>query len=171
MAKKAIGLKSIKMGALGAGGTMGTVLTQVGATVSESASITTAEGTKTDFPIEESAAPFFSIESAPGTKTLNWSTYDVDLDTMARFWGGVVAPAAGGVGRKWGMPDVLPVLERSVEIITLDDWTIQIPRMQINARLQWNLSKTKLAQIDIAGTILKPDDPATDAVTYIEPAA
>lgn len=169
MAKKSIGLTSIKMGAIAGDGGMGTVLTQIGATVSETAGITTEEGTVTDFSIEESDSPFFSIESAPGNVRFNWSTYDVDLDTVTRLWGGVVTAAAGGVGRSWDMPDTLPVIERSIEILTKDGWTVKIVRLSIVARLQWNLQKTKLAQIDIAGTVLKPEKAGESRMTFVEP--
>jgi len=252
MAQKAIGLTSILMGSIATDGGMGTALTQVGATVSDSAAITTAEGTKTDFNIEESDNPFFSIESTPGTKQLAWSTYDVDLNTLARFWGGSVSatvtsvltlgaltagsgyvngtyydvPLTGGTGtgvratvtiagglvtavvityggtgytaagslsaantnlggtgsgfaivistvgagsEAWLMPDSLPVIERSILITTKDLWQIAIPRLSITARMQWNLKKTALAQIDISGTILKPTKVGEPSTTFYEP--
>lgn len=252
MAKKLIGLASIRMGALASNGSMGTALTQVGATVSDTAAITTEEGTNTDFGIEESDSPFYSYESTPGKLVFNWSTYDVSLDTAARFFGGSVAaavtavlttgsltagsgyvngtyynvPLTGGTGSgaratvvvsggavtsvtityggtgytasdslsasnvhlggtgtgfaivaatvgagraAWAMPDTLPAIERSIEVITKDGWTLLIPRMSIVAKMQWNFKKTALAQIDITGTILDPE--VGDRVTAIEPAA
>jgi hypothetical protein len=253
MAKKAIGLEYIRMGAVASDGGMGTALTALGATVSDSAAITTAEGTISNFNIEEADTPFYSLESAPGTKTLAWSTYDVDLATLSRFWGGAVSattnsiatfgaitagtgyvsgtyynvPLTGGTGSgaratvvvagglvtgvtktyggtgytasdslsasnvnlggtgsgfavvvstvgtgvdAWAMPDSLPVIERSIEIKTKDGWFILIPRMSITARLQWNLKKTALAQIDISGTILKPTKTTEPVATWIAPA-
>ena len=169
MAKKAIGLKTLKMGEIEADGGMSLTLTQIGATVKDTASLTTTEGTKTDFEIEEEDSPYFSIESTPGKKVLAWSIYDVDLDTLARFWGGVVNAAAGGVGRSWDMPDSLPVIERSIEIVTKDDWTLKIPRVSLTAHLQWNLQKTKLAQVDLSGTILTPTKAGVAQVTIVEP--
>ncbi len=171
MAKKSIGLESIKMGLIAGDGGMGTTLTQIGATVSDSASITTEEGTTTDFPIEENDAPFFSIQSTAQKQTLAWSTYDVDLDTMARFYGGTVVVGTGGEGDSWDMPDTLPVLERSIEVITKDGWRIQIPRASINTKMQWNLSKTKLAQLDITATILQPTKTGVKKANFREPAA
>ncbi len=107
MAKKSIGLASIKMGEIATDGGMGTVLTAVGATVADSAQITTDEGTTTDFNIEESDAPFYSIVSTAQKQSLTWSTFDVDLTTMARFYGGVVT---AGAPDTWEMPDTLPTL-------------------------------------------------------------
>lgn len=255
MAKKSIGLSSIRMGNIASDGGMGSALTQIGATVSDTAALTTAEGTKTDFTIEEADVPYYSIESAPGTKTLAWSTYDVDLDTLARFWGNAVSatangistlgsltpgsgyingtyynvPLTGGTGsgarativvaggvvssvtityagtgytasdplsasainlggsgsgfaqvvatvgtsarRSWDLPDSLPPIERSIELITKDGWTILITRLSITAHMQWNLQKTKLAQLDITGTLLKPTKTGEPVARFIEPAS
>jgi hypothetical protein len=82
-----------------------------------------------------------------------------------------VAATVGAGRAAWDMPDSLPVIERSMEIITKDGWTILIPRLSISARLQWNLKKTALAQIDITGTILKPTKTNEPVTIFIEPAA
>ncbi len=166
MATKAIGLASIKMGEIAGDGGMGTVLTQVGATVADSAQITTDEGTTTDFNIEESDAPFYSIVSTSQKQTLTWSTYDVDLTTMARFYGGVVTT---GTPDTWGMPDTLPTLERSIEIIMKDGWKVEIARASINTKMQWNLKKTAMAQLDITATILKPNKEGIDKAKFYKP--
>ncbi len=169
MAKKSIGLESLKMGAIAADGGMGTALTQISATVSDSAALTTEEGSTTDFNIEESDAPFFSIQSSAQKQTLGWSSYDVDLDTMVRFYGGVVATAADGKV-SWDMPDTLPVLERSIEIVTKDGWKINIPRASITTKMQWNLQKTKLAQLDMTAVLLAPTKAGVAKATFYEPA-
>lgn len=166
MAKKSFGLASWKMGNIAGDGGMGTSLTQVGATVSDTASLTTDEGSKSDFNIEESDAPFFSTESTAQKQTLNLSSYDVDLDTVARFFGGTVN---AGPPRTWDMPDTLPVIERSIEINTKDGWKIEIPRASITAKMQWNLQKTKLAQIDISAVILQPTKSGEPKATFTEP--
>jgi len=254
MAKLSIGLTSLKLSAIATDGGMGTALSELGATVGDSAALTTAEGTKTDFVIEESDNPFYSIESAPGAKTLAWSTYNVDLDVLARLWGNVVSATTlsvltlgaitpgslytngiysnvaltggtgtgaratitvaggvvtavaityggtgytvadslttaaaniGGTGsgfavavatvgtglQAWNMPDSLPVIERSVELITKNGWQILVPRMSITARMQWNLKKTALAQIDITGVMLKPTKIGEPVARWIAPAA
>ena len=254
MAKKSIGLKSIFMGSVAADGGMGTALSDVPATVSDTASITTEEGSKTDFKIEQSDAPFYFIESDPGKQVVAWSFYDVSLDTIARFFGGTVGstanaiatlgtlvggslytngtyynvPLTGGTGsgarativvsggavtavtitypgtgytvadsltaaatdiggtgsgftqavltvgtgvKAWDMPATLPAVERSVQIITKDLWTINIPRLSITAKLQWNLQKTKLAQVDVSGAILDPEKAGVAKAQFIEPVA
>lgn len=165
MAKKSIGLTSWKMGAIAGDGGMGTSLTQVGATVADSAAITTETGTTSDFNIEESDSPYYSIESSPGKVVLALSTFDVDLDTMARFWGGTVLT---GPPRTWDMPDTLPTIERSIEINTKDGWKLEIPRATITVRMQWNLKKTALAQLDIEATILQPTKSGVKRIKFTE---
>lgn len=166
MATKSIGLTSWKMGAIAGDGGMGTSLTQVGATVADSAAMTTETGTTSDFNIEESDSPFYSIESTPGRVVLALSTFDVDLDTMARFWGGTVT---AGPPKVWEMPDTLPVIERSIELNTKDGWKIEIVRASITARMQWNLKKTALAQLDLEAVILQPTKAATKRMKFTQP--
>jgi hypothetical protein len=166
MATKSIGLTSWKLGAIAVDGDMGTTLTQVGATVQDSAAITTETGTTSDFNIEESDSAFYSIESTPGRVVLALSTYDVDLDTMARFWGGTVVT---GPPKTWDMPDTLPVIERSLEINTRDGWKLQIPRAAITVRMQWNLKKTALAQLDIEAVVLQPTKAGVKRIKFTQP--
>jgi hypothetical protein len=82
-----------------------------------------------------------------------------------------VATVGTNTRRSWDMPDSLPPIERSIEIITKDGWTILVTRLSITAKLQWNLQKTKLAQIDITGTLLKPTKTGEPVARWIEPAS
>lgn len=166
MAKKSIGLKSIKIGAIAGDGGMGATLTQIGATVSDTAGITTAEGSTTDFKIEESDSPFYSLVSDPGKKTFAWSCYDVDPANLVKLLGGSVDGTTGA----WAMPDTIPDIEQSIEITTKDLWVIRMPRASVTGRLQWNLQKTKLAQVDMTATILVPTKANTAAATFTPPA-
>jgi len=98
MAKKSIGLTSILMGPIALDGGIGLSLTQIGATVSDSAVMSTSAGTFTDFNIEEQDTPFYSIESQKGKTTVAWSTYDMDVDTLIRLFGGTkIAGIIGAV--------------------------------------------------------------------------
>lgn len=166
MAQKSIGLSLLRLGAVGATGGMGATLTALGATVADTAVITTEEGSTTDFNIEESDSPFYSFLSTPGKVVFNWSTYDVDTSTLQRFFGGA-APA--GTPAVWEMPDTIPTLEQSIEITTKDLWKIEIVRASVLARLQWAFQKTKLAQIDFTATVLQPTLTGTKKIKVTEP--
>lgn len=100
MAKRTygLGLVTIKMGAIAGDGGMGTSLTTLGDTVQGSATLTSADDTKTDFNIEEETDPVQSIVSQKGKKTLAWSCYNVAPTQLALFFGGT-AVAYGGANR------------------------------------------------------------------------
>lgn len=99
MAKKIFGLANVEIGALGAGGTMGTSLSAVGETVSGTAVMTTEDNTVTDFKIEESDSPIESIVSEAGKITFAWSTYKINAATLEKLLGGTNTPyiAVGGI--------------------------------------------------------------------------
>jgi hypothetical protein len=91
MAKKHIyGLASIKIGALGAGGTMGTVLEQIGETATGTAVMSTEDNQITDINIEESDSPVESITSQRGKITFAWSCYDVSAQQLYKLFGGIL---------------------------------------------------------------------------------
>lgn len=93
MAKKNIyGLQSIKMGAKGAGGTMGAELVEISQTVPDSMTLSTEDNTETDFRVEEQDDPIMSIISEYGKKTLAWSSYDVSAANLYKFFGGTYKP-------------------------------------------------------------------------------
>ncbi|RPE05555.1 hypothetical protein EGT74_24540 [Chitinophaga lutea] len=168
MAKKSIGLASLKMGDIAADGGMGAALSALGATVSDTAVLANEAASVTDFLVEEQDDPFFS-QSTPGKRTLTWSTYDVDPATLERVFGGTYTPATALVGASWEAPASTPTIEQSIELTTKDGWVISIVRAKIDAVLQWNFQKTKLAQVDLTATILIPTKAATSPLKIVNP--
>lgn len=158
MAKIGIGLASLKMGPIAGDGGMGTSLTLLGYTVADTAVLATEAGTTTDFKIEEQDDPVYSILSEKGRTTLSWSSYDVDADTLVRLFGGTKTV---GPPEVWEAPAATPEIEQSIETVMKAGGKIEIPRAKVVANFQWNLQKTKLAQIDIVATLLTPTKPAT----------
>lgn len=91
MAKKHIyGLSSIKIGAVGAGGTMGTDLEQIGETATDTATMSTEDNQITDINIEESDSPVESITTQQGKITFAWSCYDVSAQALYKMFGGTL---------------------------------------------------------------------------------
>lgn len=167
-AKKAIGLAKVEWGDVGADGGMGTVLTEIGATVSATAILQNDAATVTDFEIEEQDDPFYS-ESTPGKLTAKWSSYNTDLVQLSDLLGGTLTAATASSGNIWEMPDAVTSPERSIKFTTKDGWTIEAPRVKVDVILTWNFQKTKLAQVDYTATILKPTKAATAKVTFTDP--
>lgn len=156
MAKYKIGLENVKLGAIAGDGGMGTVLTNVGNTVEGSATLTTEEGQKTDFKIEESDSPIMSISTEADTMSLSWSSYDCDATQLQRMFGGTVVPATSATGETWQAPDVIPEIEQSLEAIWKNGDKLQIPRAKIKASLAMSFNRGTLSQINITATVLQP---------------
>jgi hypothetical protein len=152
---RSVGLKSIKLGDIAVDGDMGTALEELGVTFRGTASLTTEDGTVTDFFSEENADPEESVEEKGLTK-LAWSTINLDPEALARCLGGTVVPAAGDTPAVWKAPADVVNIEQSIEVLTAFGLKIQIPRAQIRARINWNLARTEIAQVAITATVLKP---------------
>jgi hypothetical protein len=165
MPKTKIGLTSIKTGAIAGDGGMGTSLSDIGYTVADTAILATEQGTTTDFKIEEQDDPVYSILSEKGRTTLSWSTYDVDAETLVRLFGGT---RTAGPPEKWEAPATTPELEQSIEANMKDGGKIEIVRAKIVSNFQWNLQKTKLAQIDIVATVLTPTKANTPSIAITD---
>lgn len=67
MGKVTIGLKKLEMGDVAVDGGMGTSLTQLGATVSDTAVLTTASPSKTTLNIEEQDIAYYTTSVAGDT--------------------------------------------------------------------------------------------------------
>jgi len=168
MAKKRYGLKAVKMGAVEADGGFSTSLLQVGATVSDSAVFTVEKPADTEFSIEESDEPFLVVSKA-GKKTVAFSTYDTDVATCMRLFGGTQTTDTDG-NAIWQAPDSIPALEMSLELEMVKGGLLRITRAKISASIVWNFGKTKLPQIDIEATILIPEKNGEKTFTFNEKA-
>lgn len=165
MAKVSVGLQTLKIGAIAGDGGMGTTLQTIGYTVADTCTLTTEEGQTTDFKVEEQDDPVYSIVSEKGKRTLNWSIYDVDVDTLVLFFGGTKTVGPPDV---WEAPASESEIEKSIELVAKNGWKVEIPRAKIVAKFQWNFQKTKLAQIDIVATILVPTKVGEAPITITE---
>lgn len=155
MPKAEIGLQKLELGPIALDGGMGTALTQLSATVVDTAVLTYDQPTTNDFNIEEQDDPFHSI-SIPGKKTLSWSTYDVEPTSLVKVAGGTASTDASG-NAVWEPPVSAPEIELSGKLTTLKGSTIEIPRLKIVATPVFNFQKSALFQVDIVATILIPE--------------
>ena len=156
---RSIGVVSIKMGAIGSGGAMGTSLTDVGKIYKDSAELSQEDPSITDFESEQDDDPVESVEKL-GKKTIKFSIMDYTPATLAKFLGG----EASGTPAVWGSPSTSAAIEQSVEITT-NKVVISAARVRVRAKLNAKLSKTAIALIDVTMQILVPTDGVTEAVT------
>lgn len=169
MSKFKLGLVNVLLGAIAGDGGMGTALTAVGDTVAGSATMTTADDTKTDFNTEESSSPVMSIVSQEGAITLTWSTFNNNVDNLVRMFGGTKVPGNGTTtGDRWEAPDSFPEIEQSVKVQWKTGGYIEIPRAKIAAKMNLSFKKDSLSQIDITATVLQPSKAATPRMAVQE---
>lgn len=158
MAKKAFyGLDYIKMGPVAGDGGMGTSLTALGGIVEGTPILEVPEGTTTDFNIEDSDDPYYSV-TVPGKKTLKLSVYDIDAYTLQKFWGGTVIPGATQADPPtWNAPASMQQVEQSIEIKHKLGGVIKIVRGKVVVTSQLKWQKNSLGQLDLTITILAPE--------------
>ena len=164
MAKAEIGLKQVLIGDVAVDGGMGTSLSTIGATVSDTASITSEQPQVTDLTIEEQDDPFYSI-STPGKRTIAWSSYDVTPTALVKVLGGT-ASVDGSGNDVWEAPDQAPEIVVSIKILTKSDGIVELPRVKLTGIPQFNLKKTAAFQVDLTGTILLPEKTGVAPIKY-----
>jgi len=174
MAKYGLGLTKIELAPIAVDGGPGTVFTEIGNTVQGTAQLTQADGTTTDFKIEEQDDPVESIVSEKGKKTLAFSCYDVDGPTLVKFFGGTFTAynAVGPVHAKYEPDDSAPTVENTVRLTDKKGNIFTIVRGNIAAKFNWSFTKDKLAQVDLTVDVLVPTKANTPSfsIQYPDPA-
>lgn len=154
--KRAIGLKSILMGPVGADGGMGTTLTElVGNTVRGTAVLNSSPVEKTELLEEESDDPIEILRTGGGVFTYVWSSYNIAAEVLVAAFGGTV------VGGMWEAPDEIPDIEMSIKAETRNGIVIEAARVNISAELALNTQKETAGQVNFTGTIMKPTKAGT----------
>lgn len=152
--KRSFGLKSIKIGAVGADGGMGADLAALGVTSEGTAVFSKDEDEVKEFFSEENDDPI-EIITKKGKTTLQFGIVDVTPSTLVKVLGGTVDVSVPATP-VWKAPATAPSIEKSIEVITKKDVKIEIPRALITASIDWNLGKEALATVKIKATVLTP---------------
>jgi hypothetical protein len=155
------GLTSVKIGAIAGDGGMGTALTILGNTKPGTMKLTTADGTTTNFNIEEQDDPILTT-TTKGVVTLSWSTVNVEADMLQRLFGGTVTGTAPKV---WNAPDKITPVEQSVEVTAASGQVLKIVRASLAPQLNLSFTKTEIGEVAIVATILAPTKAATPTFT------
>lgn len=164
MASKAVySLTSLKMGAAGANGAMGTTLSNISKI---------AEGTVTfDFPApditnitpEEDDLPFVTLKTEQ-PKTITWESLDMSLEALQTAFGGTITTNKLTPGVGFEIP------EQSLEIKTRTlqgtSHTFAFPRVSVHATFTGSLQKTDVLRLQFTATVLRPYDGSGVALPY-----
>jgi hypothetical protein len=173
MAEYGLGLLKLELATIAGDGGPGTAFTEVGNTVQGTAQLTEADGTTTDFNIEETDEPVESI-TTKGKKTLAFSCYDMSGPNLVKFFGGTYVPynVTGPVHESYTPPATTVTIEKTVRLTDKKGNILQINRGSITAKFNWSFTKDQLAKIDVTIAVLTPtkDGVAPMTITYPDPA-
>ncbi|GEM_PF-1732624 len=163
-----LGLKAVKMGAIAADGDMGTVLTEIlGATVKGSASLVLNEGTSEDVEIEESDVAYDEIETQAPKWAFQSESYNMSSKALGELGVGEYEAGVSGAPDSIGIDVPIPV-ELSVEVETRNGAILQIPRMKIKLRPQFDFMKEQMGRVIITGTPLLPSKAGVKTIKKID---
>ena len=163
---RSIGLKKALFGICTTTGLMPTTLSQLARTVKGTASFNTESGQDADFYCEEEPAiPVESVQTEAGLTTAKLNLIEWDNAALIAVFGGTEDEAAGEVTvdgvtytgvKKYHAPSEMVTVEKAVQLISLHNVVIDIPRAQIKARFVWNMTRTEIAQIERTCKVLIP---------------
>ncbi|TDQ79586.1 hypothetical protein [Sphingobacterium yanglingense] len=154
--KNVLGLKAVKMGAVGADGGMGTVLTEIlGATVKGTASLVLNEGSYTEIEIEEEDVAYDELTTQAPKWAFTLESYNMSGKALSEMGAGDLEPGTAGAPDSIGM-DVPIDQEMSIECETKNGAKLQIARMLVRIRPQFDLMKEQFGKVIVTGTPLKP---------------
>lgn len=125
----------------------------LGYTNIDSAELLEEDGTTTDFNVEELDDPLFT-RFVPGKKTLTFQIADPDLNTFKEVFGGNIS----GVGNAavWEAPTHRVTKEYAVRITPQIGYVMEMPRVVLKPKMNFQLGKNRISMIDISADILKP---------------
>jgi hypothetical protein len=149
----AVGITSIKIGAIAGDGGMGTSLTSLGSTFEGTVNFEQDDAAVTEFYSEEADDPIYQSKKA-GLKKFNWAIVDWTPENMVRGFGGTVT--GSGESAVWHSPSTLPTVEMSVEIITTSLTKYEITRASLVAKISASLGRSSMGQMPIVATVLAP---------------
>ncbi|GAB1464042.1 hypothetical protein [Pedobacter sp.] len=153
MAKAVYSLESLKMGAAGANGVMGTTLADIFKIAAGSVTFDWPEPTTTDITAEEDSSAWVSLEEKQ-PKKISFESQDMSLEAVKVAFGGSITTTKLTPGINFTIPP------QSLEIITRAlqgskaKWSF--PLVQVIASLTGTLQKSDLLRIKFSVTILQP---------------
>jgi len=166
--RRPIGLEYIKVGEIAGDGDMGTSLAALGVTYQDTAELIQDDPDITEIYSEENVDPEETLE-VDGVKRMNWSIMNYDPDEMVKILGGTASGTAPN--KTWESPTTKEPIELSVEYKSKRGDIVQIPRMKINAKINWQMRKKGVALIDIKGTVMTPTKAGVAPVKMTRPAS
>ena len=160
-----VGVNTIKLGACGTNGTMGTTLTAIGIVVPDSVLLTIEPPEKIDIFVEDFPQPFFSIPDPNLVQNFEFSVRDVTPATLVKALGGTTATT------KWTQAVAVAIIEQSVETTSKTTggkyYKVSIPRANIRGSLDGKFVGKDTATLKFTCNILQPVNASNAALPAI----
>ncbi|OQB81386.1 MAG: hypothetical protein BWX87_00651 [Bacteroidetes bacterium ADurb.Bin123] len=156
---RSIGLTSIKIGDIAEDGGMGQTLSPLGVTFQDTAELVRDDPEITEIYSEENDEPEEVVE-VKGAARVRWKIMNIDPSEVVKVLGGSVS---NGV---YFSPVAKDPIEKSVEIITKTGLKIEIPRVKIYAKENFQFRKKGVLLIDIEARILTPTKAQTSPINW-----
>jgi hypothetical protein len=166
------GLTSVSFGTIAGDGGPATTWEVLGSTVAGTMNWTSAEGTATEFFIEESDDPILR-KTQSGSNTITWQCADISAQTMQKLFGGTVS-GTGTVADPYvydAPVDGVVAKEKSLKIVNGNGVVAVIPRASVSAQFNMAFAKDQVSQITITATILKPTKLNEPSYSFTYPGA
>lgn len=155
------GCKALRAGAIGAGGTMGTVLVSVGKVYKDTVNLVGEDATLAKHFAENGGKFPFLVVLTEGGLPLKFTLVDIAAANLQKWLGGTVNL------EEWSMSNDSFSQEMSVEMDSLNGSTFQFPRMFLYGKIAWNASRTEIYKIEVTGEVMEPEDAATKPMKRI----
>lgn len=160
------GFKSIKIGAVGADGAMGTTLTEVLNIVADSVMIDIPESEPLEQYCEGTEAPAIVVAGRSAPKRIVFSTKELSAANLALFFGGTAT------GEVWAAPTESSNIYRSVEVVSKaydgTKVTMEFPSVLMIAKGDLAMLDSKSGQIDANLMVTTPTNASGVALSPME---
>lgn len=150
-----IGLTSIRIGAIGGAGAMGTTLTTIVAIVPDSAHLAFEPPGVTDLFVEEEDLPDIQILST-SKKTIEFATRDMGTGVLIEAFGGAAAAAVWSMSTSGAVDIKERCIEATSKTYNGKKLKIEIPRISVHAGGDLRFTKTESGQISFSCDVLIP---------------
>lgn len=155
MATAVYSLESVKMGAAGANGVMGSSLSDITQIAAGTLTMNFPEPTKTDIIPEEGETAFVSLKEAQ-SKTIEFESLNMDVDALAVLFGGAVVTGTFTPGASFSMPD--QSFQFTTRVLSGKKQTWKFPKVSVSGSFSGSLSKTDVLKLKYTITVLQPYD-------------
>lgn len=155
MAKAVYSLASVKMGAAGAAGVMGSSLADITQISAGSLTVDFPEPTMTDIIPEEGTTPFVSLKQDT-VKKITFESLNMDVAALVTVFGGAVASGILTPGINFTIAE--QSFQFTTRTLTGVAQTWKFPRVQVYGSISGSLQKTDVLKVKYTVTVLQPYD-------------